>query len=529
MKLPIPHFSKILPLATALAVCASGNFLNAQQQQPLAPPAPAPAQKAAKAKPSNGKLASFAELEKKLHFDKSPITAKEGMVISYAPVLEKAMPAVVTIHSSKTISGPSRQEQLLRKMYPDIPDEFFKKHGGKGGRNKQEGIGSGIVIEESGYIITNNHVVDGADDIIVVLPENKRRYKAKVIGNDPQTDVALIKIDAHGLKTITIGDSSKLRVGDIAFAIGNPMELEQTATQGIISALGRSDLYITGGGFENFIQTDASVNKGNSGGALIDANGRWIGINTAIQSNFGGNIGIAFAIPSNMAMDTVRKLIDGNGTVHRGFLGVYLKDLDPKLASALGREDQSGVLITEVGSGTPAEQYGVTAGDLIIKFNGKKARSMSKLRLAISNTDPGTRVHFDVIRKGKMEKIEVVLGDLQDREKVFASNGSGAKRPPVVKPRELIEGVQISGLDEKVREGLKLPEDIKGVLVKSVDDGTPAAKAGLRSGLVITMIDQRDVSSVKQAYELAGKISGDVMLLQVYSNGRRDILAIETK
>ncbi len=529
MKTYLPLFSRILAVLTASLIVASG-AVQAQQKKPDVKPKPS--KKAEK-------LISFSELEKKLQFDKSSIASKDGFVVSYAPVLEKAMPAVVTIFSTKTVKASAKQntqqEELFRRMFPDIPEGFFEKHNKEQGiPNQQQGLGSGVVIGEDGYIITNNHVVTGADEIVVSLSRDKIEYRAKIIGSDPKTDVALIKIEATGLETIVIGDSSKLRIGDIAFAIGNPHGLEQSATHGIVSALGRSDLGIigdrfTGGGFENFIQTDASVNKGNSGGALIDAHGRLIGINTAIQSNYGGNIGIAFAIPSNMAMRTIQRLLDGHGTVHRGVLGVILKELTPDFARALDRKDRSGVVIREVIGGTPAEKYGMKAGDLIVSFNGKKTESFTKLRLDISNTDPGTKVNFDVIRNGALQKIDVVLGDLESVNGGRASSGGPKEKPSLPKPKELIEGVQISELDEKVREGLKLPSDFSGVLVKSVSDGSPAAEAGLRAGSVITQIDQRNVSSVKQAYDFAAKVSKDVIILQVFSNGSRDVLAILLK
>ncbi len=528
MKLRFSLFTKPLVLTTAILFSVSG-ALNAQQDKP------AVKDKAAK------KLITFADLEKKLHFDNAPIAAQKGVVLSYAPALSKAMPAVVTVTSWKAAQkAPERnaeQEELFRKMFPDVPEDFFEKHGGGkggkgdngGGRGRERGLGSGVIIHDTGYIITNNHVVRDADEIVVSLSGDSKEYPATVIGTDPQTDVALIKIKASGLKAITIADSAKLRIGDVAFAIGNPLGLEQTATQGIVSALGRSDLNIIGNGYENFIQTDASINKGNSGGALVDAGGRLIGINTAIQSPFGGNIGIGFAIPSNMAVKTIKRLLNGGGTVHRGFLGVFLKEADPEFARALGRKDQSGVVVVEVGEGTPAEQYGIKAGDLIVGFNGQKTKSMPKLRLDISNSDPGAKVRFEVLRSGKVQNVEVVLGDLENRGNALAASVGGTEKPKPPKAKELMVGVQISNIDDKLREAMKLADDFKGVLVKSVNDSAPAAEAGLRSGLIITQIDQRDVSSVKEAYELVGKISGDVALLQVYANGRRDILAVELK
>lgn len=471
----------------------------------------------------------FAELEKKLSVDKTPLPAEGAVVSTYAPALKKVMPSVVTIFSSKavTVTRNPQQEELFRRMFPDIPEDFFEREehgGGNGAERKEEGLGSGVIISPDGYILTNNHVVGDADEIKVTLSSDKREYVAKLIGADPQTDVALIKIEAKDIPFITIGDSSNLQIGDVAMAVGNPLGLEQTATLGIISAVGRSDLNIVEGGYENFIQTDAAINRGNSGGALVDASGRLIGVPTAIQSNFsGGNIGIGFAIPSNMALNIVQRLLDGGGVVKRGFLGVFLRELDPNMAKALGREDQSGVLVAEVGEKTPAEAAGMKPGDLIIGYAGKPVGSMQQLRLDISNTAPGAEVVFNLIRKGEKTDLKVKLGDLDDNK--LAGPGGPAK-PSSPKEQELVEGVIVTDLDEESRKLLQLDATVQGVLVKSVKDNVPAAESGLRPGMVITQIDQADVKNAAEAYKIVEGFEGDVLLLQVYAAGRRDILAV---
>ncbi len=471
----------------------------------------------------------FADLEKKITIDKTPI-GTEGAVASYAPALEKVMPAVVTVFSSKTVAAPERneqQEELFRRMFPDIPEDFFERHG-KGGDQREQGLGSGVIISEDGYILTNNHVVGDADEIKVTLPSDKRKeYKATVVGADPRTDVALVKIDAKDLPHVIIGDSSALKIGDVTLAVGTPLGLSQTATIGIISAVGRNDVNILGGGFEDFIQTDAAINRGNSGGALVDASGRLIGIPTAIQSNFsGGNIGIGFAIPSNMALNIVQRLLDGGGVVKRGFLGVYLRDLDTNMAKALGQEDTKGVLVAEVGEKTPAEAAGMKPGDLIVGYAGKPVQSMQQLRLDISNTAPDSEVVFEIVRKGKKSDLKVKLGDLDDNS--FAATDP-ARRPGDPRNSDLVEGVVVADLDEDTRSSLQIDESLQGVLVKSVKDGTPSAEAGLRPGMVITQIDQADVSSVEEARKLVEAFEGDVLLVQVYAASRRDILAIPLK
>ncbi len=473
---------------------------------------------------------SYDNLSKKLTVDKAPLKDSAPHASSYADALEKVMPAVVTIFSTKEVQvqtrSPMFDDPMFRRFFgiPEDLDELPPR--------KEQGLGSGVVISSDGYILTNNHVVGGADEIMVSLPTDKRDYEAKLVGADPQTDVALIKIEAKDLTHVTIGDSSHLRVGDVTLAVGNPFGLEQTVTLGIVSALGRNDLNITGGGYENFIQTDASINRGNSGGALVDAEGRLIGINTAIQSGIsGGNIGIGFAIPVNMALNIVNRLLDNHGTVKRGFLGVYLKELDSDMAKALGREDKSGVLITDVGSDTPASEAGLKPGDLIVGYNGNKADSMPKLRLDISNTAPGTEVDFDVIRGGKKEQVTVKLGDLSDAGDL-AMSGSGGdddKGKPGNKARVFLDGVEVGNLTEEMRTALSLPDDLEGVLVRDVKPESAAAEAGLRAGQVITMVDQQPVSSVKEALDLTDSFAGEVLLLQVYAEGRRDILAIPVK
>ena len=472
----------------------------------------------------------YADLEKKISVDKNPVPAECGVVSSYAPALSKVMPAVVTIFSSKSVAAKERnpqQEELFRRMFPDIPEDFFERQP-EGGDQKEEGLGSGVIISADGYILTNNHVVGDADEIKLTLPSDKKKeYVATLIGADPQTDVALIKIDAKDLPHVVIGDSSALQIGDVALAVGNPLGLEQTATIGIISAVGRSDVNIIEQGYENFIQTDAAINRGNSGGALVDASGRLIGIPTAIQSNFsGGNIGIGFAIPSNMALNIVQRLLDGGGIVKRGFLGVFLRDLDTNMAKALGQDNTNGVLVAEIGEKTPAEAAGMKPGDLIVGYDGKPVQGMQQLRLDISNTAPGSEVVFEIIRKGEKTDLKVKLGDLEDNQ--LAASGPSS-RPKAPKDADLIEGVIVDDLDEETRSSLQVDKAVKGVLVKSVKDGAAAAEAGLRPGMIITQIDQSDVTTLDEARKVVEGFEGDVLLLQVYLAGRRDILAVPLK
>jgi len=470
----------------------------------------------------------YDKLKEKLTFDKAPPKDTPGLIASFADVIEEAAPSIVAIFSEKEVEAqtdsPMYNDPLFRRFF-GIPEDLEKELPPR----KERGLGSGVIISEDGYILTNNHVVGDADEIMVNLAKSKRDYKATLIGADPQTDVALIKIDAKDLNPITIGDSSYLRVGDVTLAIGNPFGLEQTVTHGIVSAMGRTNLNITRGGYENFIQTDASINRGNSGGALIDANGRLIGINTAIQSGVtGGNIGIGFAIPVNMALNIVEKLLDNDGEVKRGFLGVYMRELDANTARAYGREDRSGVLITDVGQGTPAEKAGIEPHDIITAYNGNKVQSMARFRLDISNAKPGDQVKLEIVRDGKPREVMVKLGDLSNRNVVFTGEEEDGGGSPAAQPeKEFIDGVEIDNLDEEMRLALDLDEEVNGVFVKSVEASSKAAEAGLRAGLIITQVDRTDVGSVADAVKVLAKFKGDVLLLQVQDQARRDILAVE--
>ena len=511
-----PKISLLLS-AIALLGSAGGAFLpEAQAQKKKKAPAP--------------EEISYEELSEKLTIDRKPARNTPERHVTFADALEKIRPAVVTIFSTKEVQAQARpqmfEDPMFRRFF-GIPEDLEDLENLP--PRKEQGLGSGVVITSDGYILTNNHVVGGADEIRVTLPNDRRDYEARLVGADPQTDVALIKVDVEGLKPAVIGDSSVLRVGDISLAVGNPFGLEQTVTHGIISALGRNDLNITGGGYENFIQTDASINRGNSGGALVDANGRVIGINTAIQSGItGGNIGIGFAIPVNMALNIVNRLLDNDGTVKRGFLGVFLKELDGNMAKALGREDETGVMVTEVGPGTPAERAGLKSGDLIVGYNGNPADSMPKLRLDISNTAPGAEVDFAIIRSGKEQSVKVTLGDLSDAGELAMRSG-GPPTPPAEEKKEFLKEVEIGELDDDMRKALSVPGDVKGVVVRDVGNGSAAAEAGLATGQIVTQVNQQSVDSVEAAMTARSDFDGEVLLLQVFTEGRRDILAIPVK
>jgi serine protease Do/serine protease DegQ len=406
-----------------------------------------------------------------LKIDASPISeGKSPVVTSYADALEAIRPAVVSVYSSKTV----------REQVP----EFYRQFGVQGREQKQRGLGSGVIVSADGYILTNNHVVDEADELKVLLNDD-REFTAKVIGTDPKTDVAVIKIEADSLPVVTLADSAKLRVGDVVFAIGNPLGVGQTVTMGIISATGRKvGILDDVQGYEDFIQTDAAINQGNSGGALIDARGRLIGINSAILSNSQGNIGIGFAIPINLANTIMHSLIE-TGTVARGYLGVQTDVLTPDKAEEFDLpKDTRGVIITDLNPADgPAAKAGLQRNDIIVGIDDKKVTNTEDLRLLIGQTPPETKVNVKYMRNGKAESKDIVLGRLADD-----SAPAG----------ELIPGLQVAPLDEEVRKQFRIDERVEGLVITDIDDNSPF-RENFRTGAVIEQLNRMPVSDLASA------------------------------
>lgn len=408
-----------------------------------------------------------------LKVDASPIGESKTVVTSYADALEAIRPAVVSVYSSK----------IVRQQVP----EFFRQFGAQGREQKQRGLGSGVLISADGYIITNNHVVEEADELKVLL-NDEREFTAKVIGTDPKTDVAVIKIEAANLPAATLADSTKLRVGDVVFAIGNPLGVGQTVTMGIISATGRRvGILDEVGGYEDFIQTDAAINQGNSGGALIDARGRLVGINSAIISTSSGNIGIGFAIPVNLASSIMHSLID-TGTVARGYLGVSTDALTAEMAESFGlKADQKGVIITDLNPADgPAAKAGLKREDIIVAINDKTVTTREDLRLIIAQTPPDTKISLRFIRDGKTETKEVTLGKLQD---------DGAPEG------ELIPGVSVSPISDALRREYRIDPSVEGVLITDVNTASPY-RVIFPPGAVLETVNRvpvTDLASAKRA------------------------------
>jgi serine protease Do len=499
------------------------------------------------------------DFQAKLAKDASPLPNQGQLQMSYATVVEKILPSVVTIYSSAPIKTPE-VDQIPPQLRPffyrffGAPEDFGNEGDEEQAPNprrrgqpqrppqaapedeqhQQRGVGSGVIITTDGYIMTNNHVIADAKKIEVAVDVNgsTKNYTAEVIGADPLTDVALIKINAPGLKAATLGDSAQLRVGDIVLAAGAPMELSRSVTQGIVSALGRSNEGIVGKGrvrgYEDFIQTDASINPGNSGGPLVDSLGRVIGISTAILSRSGMNAGIGFAIPINMAMNIVEDLLD-DGVVSRGFLGVQIADLDAPMAERLKMKEQGGAVVMMVGADSPAEKAGVQLEDVIVAINGQKVDSSSRLRLIVSGTKPGSLIPIELLRNGQPMTLNATLEALP--EEALAEVGPGSNGIPRSAPpqqentSELVTGVTVQNLTKALRERHDVPADVNGVIVTKVDPDSRAAAMGVEDGDVISHVNRKAVATAAEARTLA-KSSDKTVLLRVWRKGDTMLLMI---
>src|SRR3954452_16646567 len=426
----------------------------------------------------------------------SVATAPAGVVppavagASYAPVVERVMPAVLTIRVEKRASFSPADQQM--------PDELFRRFFGdqmprgqespRGRRMMpapvQRGLGSGVIVTKDGYILTNNHVVDSVDTVKVELPD-RRTYTAKVVGTDPATDLAVVKIDASNLPTLVVGDSDAVKVGDVVLAIGNPLNIGETVTSAIISAKGRQTP--TGSdGYQDFLQTDAAINHGNSGGALVNAGGQLIGINSQILSPSDGNIGLGFAIPSNMAKHVMDQLIS-NGAVRRAKLGIRVQFITADLANSLGLSSSKGALVSGVDAGSPGEKAGLKQGDVITAYNGRPVADNNQLRNAVAATTPGTTVPVEVLRDGQKHTLQATVGEL-DAKRADAST-------PAAQRGEGKFGMSVQPLTPDLAEEAGVPRGTQGVLVADVDPSGLAAESQIQPGDVIEKVDGRAVKS----------------------------------
>ncbi len=430
------------------------------------------------------------------------ILTKAGQAM--AEVTAAAKPAVVNIASTQTIKtqgipSPFFNDPFFRHFFGD---EFGFNDKPK--ERKQSGLGSGVIVDKDGYIITNNHVVRNATEIKVKLSD-KREFKGKIIGSDPKTDIAVIKIDAKDLPVIKIGDSEKLKVGETVIAIGNLYGLNQTVTYGIVSATGRANVGIAD--YEDFIQTDAAINPGNSGGALVNVRGELVGINTAIFSTSGGYQGIGFAIPSNMVKVVMDSLIK-KGKVVRGWLGVSIQPMTPELAKQFKISDEKGALVGDVFEDSPAEKAGIKTGDVIVEYNGKKVDEPSGLRNMVAGTSPNEKALLKIIRDGKQVEVSVVIveqpSNLQKLQGKFEN---------------YLKGIHVQNLTPEIRSSLEIPKRVTGVIITDIDAGSPAEGVLMRNDIILE-INKNRISSTKSYESVASKIKPDQnVLLLVFRNG----------
>ncbi|HEY3384351.1 MAG TPA: DegQ family serine endoprotease [Vicinamibacterales bacterium] len=446
-----------------------------------------------------------------------PRAAITGPQASYADLVSQVGPAVVTIRSERLVRATSSPfggdesllEQLLGRQGRRTPRQ----------RPHEEGaLGSGVIVAPDGYILTNHHVVDGASQIRVELTD-RRSFSAKVVGSDPPSDLALLKIDAAGLRTLPLGDSDRVRVGDVVLAIGNPLGLGQTVTMGIISAKGRAT-GLSDGSFEDFLQTDAPINQGNSGGALVDTRGELVGINSQILSPSGGSIGIGFAIPARMAQNVMQQLIK-NGTVHRAKLGVTVQAVNSELAKSLGLQDVQGALVSTVEPGSPAQKAGIARGDVILTFNGETVSDSNALRNRVAGSQPGTDATLQVVRNGRQETIHARLAELErERARSNDDRDDGPNRGRY--------GLSVAPLTPDIADELGVKAK-QGLVVQDVAPASPGSNAGIRSGDVIVEVNHKPVGNVSQFQEAMSTSSNRPALVLVNRQGSEVFLALSAK
>ena len=431
------------------------------------------------------------------------VVAKKGIPDSFAELAAKQAHVAVNISTTKTVKPMQRFSPFQGRELKDFfGDEFFRHFFGQRPEQemKQTSLGSGVVVSEDGYILTNNHVVADADEILVTLSD-KKKYEAKIIGRDPKTDLALIKIKTENtIPFAKLGDSDKLMVGDWVVAIGNPFGFGSTVTAGIVSAKGR---VIGAGPYDNFIQTDASINPGNSGGPLFNLDGEVIGINTAIVSQSGGNVGIGFAIPVNMAKSVMPQLKE-RGKVIRGWLGVSIQAVTQEIKEKFDLKTEEGALIAEVTKGSPADEGGLKMGDVIVVFDGKKVKAMKNLPSIVAETPVGKEVEILVIRKGKEKKLTVRVGELKEE----------AKRAATIPAIEEDFGLSVQELTPELAESLGLKGE-KGVVISGIKNGSPASEAGLQRGDLVQEIEHESVESMDDYKRIMKESSSKKQILLV--------------
>ncbi|MGA7980175.1 MAG: DegQ family serine endoprotease [Chromatiaceae bacterium] len=448
---------------------------------------------------------------------------------SFADILQQVSPAVVNI---AVIEKESSGQVQGRVEIPQIPEDsplgqFFRRHFGQDGApwghvetpRRVEALGSGFIIDPSGWVVTNNHVVDGAARVKVIMQDGTQ-YKAQVKGRDPKTDLALLKVDAgKPLPYVQFGDSDTARVGDWVLAVGNPFGLGGSVTAGIISARGRD---INSGPYDDFLQVDAPINRGNSGGPLFNEKGRVIGVNTAIYSPSGGSVGIGFAIPSSIAKDVVSKL-EATGHIERGWLGVAIQPVTEDVAKSLGLSSEQGTLVASVAPDSPAAKAGLRPGDVILQAGGKPIDEFKDLSRLVADTPAGTNMKIEVYRDGKTKDLPVVIGKMPDQQKVAARQST---QPDDTTPHL---GLYLAPITPQARRALQLGESTQGALVAQVEQGSPADEAGIKPGSVISMVGQQATTTpheVEQQVHAALDHHHSSVLLRVEQNGQQRFVVV---
>ncbi len=424
---------------------------------------------------------------------------------AFSEIVRAVSPAVVNISTTKTIRRQSPPfDELFDFLYP-FPD-------GKSRRWKEQSLGSGVIVSTNGYIVTNNHVVEKADDIKVFFID-KRSFKAKVVGSDPKTDIAIIKIDAANLPVIPWGDSERLQVGEFVLAIGNPFGLSNTVTMGIISAIGRTDVGIAD--YENFIQTDAAINPGNSGGPLVNMKGELIGINTAIFSRTGGYQGIGFSVPSNMVINVMDQLIK-KGKVTRGWIGVTIQDLTPEIAQKFGMNTIEGVIVTDVVKGGPAFKAGLARGDVILEFNDKKIKDASVLRNIVAQSEVNQQIRLKIMRQGKEMHISVAVSELPSES---AQATPSSSNDILNTDSNALAGITVMDINAAIAKQLKIQADEKGVVIVNIQPGSLAQEKRLRKGDLIQELNRQQINNLNDFNRATVHLKHDSSVLLFINRG----------
>lgn len=449
--------------------------------------------------------------------NEAPVSRDAKLTTSFSSVIKQASPSVVSIKTASYVSD-QQVHPFLRELFK-IPN---KKSNNDSKRLRPRGIGSGVIISKDGYILTNNHVIAEADEILVDLADDdEEEFPATIVGTDPSSDLAVLKVDLKELPSATLGNSDTIEVGDIVLAIGNPFGLGQTVTMGIISATGRQQVIPRQQGvlYQDFIQTDASINQGNSGGALIDAEGRLIGINTAIFSRTGENLGIGFAVPINMARNIMEQLIE-RGKVSRGYLGVTIEEVTDDLAESFGLKTDAGALITKIEEGSPADTAGLLRGDIILKINEREIKNVNDLLLTVSQEPPGSDVEVIIFRDNAEKTFTVKLTERKDETARSMEKPDPTGDQEAEAGGKLFTGILVQDLTESARQQLSAPADVTGALVTKVNPGTPATTAGLRRGMIIMEISAGGkteiIQSAQDAIAFSKKIKAKTARLYVW-------------